>query len=91
MSITDLPTRAPARKVVAFTGGTLAGQVLADLLSWALSSLFNHGAALPGPPQRAIDYLVPVALGFVLAYFTPRGMEEVGPPTRGGEHLRRMT
>lgn len=88
MAITDLPTKWPTRKVVAGAGGAGAGAIFSDFIDWSISVMFLDGKPLAAPPERLIEFLTPVVLAFVLAYFTPRGAEEVAPPSYRGEHVR---
>jgi hypothetical protein len=66
MNTTNMPNRAPARKVVGATAGAGIGGVTANLIIWGLDDLVFD----------------PLLLSFLGGYFTRRGTDELIAPAQ---------
>ena len=72
----NMPTAAPARKVVAATAGAGIGTPAAGLIIWALgATVFPNG--VPAEVSAFVIVAIPAALAFLGGYFTRRSAAEV--------------
>jgi len=79
----NMPTAAPARKVVGATAGAGLGGVTASLILWALDdTVFEPHVAdsVPGPVSAFVVVVVPLVLSFLGGYFTRREADELIVP-----------
>jgi hypothetical protein len=75
----NMPTPAPARKVVGASAGAGLGGVSAGLLLWALgATVFPDG--VPDAVSAFVYVVVPLALSFAGGYFTRRSTDELMVP-----------
>jgi len=68
-----VPTRAPTRKAVAATSGSVLGAAVATLVLYALDP---GGTALPPQIRAAVTTLVTAVVTMAAAYFVPAGSDE---------------
>jgi hypothetical protein len=79
----NMPTAAPARKVVGASAGAGLGGVSAGLILWGLDDfVFQPDVAnsVPGPVSAFVIAVVPLALSFLGGYFTKRSTDELMAP-----------
>jgi hypothetical protein len=79
----NMPTPAPARKVVGASAGAGLGGVTAGLVLWGLDDfVFDPHVAnsVPGPVAAFVIAVVPLALSFAGGYFTRRSTDELMAP-----------
>lgn len=72
----DMPTSAPARKVVGASAGAGVGGVFAGLILWALGAYVFAGD-VPEAVSAFVYVIAPLALSFVGGYVTKRSTAEV--------------
>lgn len=83
MASLNMPSSAPARKVVGATAGAGVGGVTANLIVWGLDDFaFDPDAAnsVPDAVSAFIFVVVPLVLSFVGGYFTRRDADELIAP-----------
>lgn len=85
-AVTDLPSKVPTPKVLAAGGGAGLGAATADLVLWALAAAFADGGDLPWQVEAWVRLALPIILATTLGYWMPRGLAEVAPFRRRGEH-----
>jgi hypothetical protein len=72
----NMPSSAPARKVLGATAGAGIGGVTAGLIVWALGAIaFPDG--VPAEVQAFVGVIVPLVLSFAGGYVTRRSAAEV--------------
>jgi hypothetical protein len=82
---TNMPTAAPARKVVASTAGAGVGVVSAQLVVWGLDEYVFEpevASSVPGPVEAFVMLVIPLVLAFASGYLTPRASSELQPQHR---------
>ena len=93
MAITDMPSAAPGRKILATGAGGSFALLLANLLLWVLDTFaFEPDVvdSVPGPVEAFVLGALPLAAALVAGYLTPRSADEIAPPHRPGQHVRRV-
>lgn len=75
----NMPTSAPARKVVGASAGAGIGGVTAGLILWALSAYVFDGN-VPDAVSAFVYVVAPLVLSFVGGYVTRRKADELMVP-----------
>lgn len=78
----NMPTAAPARKVVGASAGAGIGGVSAGLILWALGAYVFNGD-VPEAVSAFVYVVVPLVLSFAGGYFTRRTTDELIVPAKG--------
>lgn len=84
----NMPSAAPARKVVGATAGAGIGAVTANLALWALDDLVFDPKVPDSVPEAVTAFvyvLIPAALSFAGGYFTKRQADELVAPAHRRE------
>lgn len=79
----NMPSSAPARKVVGATAGAGVGGVTANLIIWGLDDLVfdpHVPDSVPGAVSAFVITVVPIALSFLGGYLTRRDTDELIAP-----------
>lgn len=84
--VTDLPDAQPSRKVLAATAGAGGGAVTASFALWGVGELFFAGGDVPVEVAAFVLFWVTSTVTYAAGWLTPRGLEEVTPPQRRGDH-----
>jgi hypothetical protein len=80
----NMPTSAPARKVVGASAGAGIGGVTAGLILWALGAYVFDGN-VPDAVSAFVYVVAPLVLSFVGGYVTKRSTDELMVPAPGGD------
>lgn len=86
MPTVNMPSSAPARKVVGAAAGAGVGGVTANLVLWGLDDFVfdpHKADSVPGPVAAFVITVVPLALSFLGGYFTRREADELIAPAPG--------
>ena len=73
---TDMPTSAPAQKVVGASAGAGIGGVFAGLILWVLGAYVFNGD-VPEAVSSFVYVAIPLVMSFVGGYVTKRSAAEV--------------
>lgn len=89
-SPTDIPGGQPSKKVLASTIGAGGGAVTASFVLYLVDQLFFGGRGeVPVEVSAFVLFWVTGLVTFAAGYITPRGLEEVAPFVRRGDHEAR--
>lgn len=90
MALTDMPSAAPSRKVLASGAGGGFALLIGNLIVWALGEYVFGPEPVPQEVSAFVLGGLPILAGFAAAYFTPRSADEVMSPHRPGQHVRQI-
>lgn len=85
-----MPPGVTSRKVNGATAGAGAGIVLAAFVVGMLDDHVYVDGDVPSYVSGLIYFAIPVALAWFNGYRTRRGADEILPPQRPGQHVRRV-